>query len=78
MKKESSPPYALRVLSRLPPQTFGKPTTPNDDYLRCARLVHFEKAEEIVGAVPKERLVRWHEPTERKGIVGVMGRECFS
>ncbi len=63
----------LRMMIRLPSPTFGRPTTPNGDALRCAWLVHLEKAEEIASAVPTERLARWCEPMKGKGIVGPMG-----
>jgi len=50
----------------------------NGDALRCARVVHFEKAEENAGTVPKEMCVRWCKPAEWKGSIEVVRRSCFS
>ncbi len=59
----AAPSYVPSAVIRLPLPTFKKPTTRlNGDALRCARLGHLEKAEEIAGAVPKERLVHWCGP----------------
>ena len=61
----------LSVLIRLLLPTFGKPTTPT--VMLCAALgLYALSRRRSAGAVPEERFVRWCEPAERKGSVGVV------
>ena len=67
----------LSVLIRLLLPTFGKPTTPTVTFCDALGLYALRRRSNA-GAVPDARFVRWCEPAERNGGIGVVWRRCLS